>query len=301
MKYFLLGAFSSAFLLFGIALLYGYAGTVSYSGISQVIDGTAKVTPALAEHHGERRAAADRHRDGRGRPAVQGRRGAVPHVDARTSTRARPPRSPASWPRPPRSPPSARCCGCCTWCCPGMRWDWRPVMWGVAIATMIIGAVIAVTQTDVKRLLAYSSVAHAGFILAGVIATNKNGVSSVLFYLAAYSFVTLGAFAVVTLVRDGERRGDPPVALGRPRPALAAGRRGLRGLPAGLRRHPADVRLRGEVRGVQGRRAGRRDAAGHRRCDLLGDRGVLLHPGDRADVLQRAEGGRPVGGGARRR
>ena len=67
---------------------------------------------------------------------------------------------------------------------------------------MLVGAIIAVTQTDVKRLLAYSSVAHAGFLLAGVIATDKDGVSSVLFYLAAYSFVTLGAFAVVTLVRD---------------------------------------------------------------------------------------------------
>jgi NADH-quinone oxidoreductase subunit N len=66
----------------------------------------------------------------------------------------------------------------------------------------VIGAVIAVTQTDVKRLLAYSSIAHAGFILAGVIATSEQGVSSVLFYLAAYSFVTVGAFAVVTLVRD---------------------------------------------------------------------------------------------------
>ncbi|MZD05494.1 NADH-quinone oxidoreductase subunit NuoN, partial [Streptomyces sp. SID5785] len=85
---------------------------------------------------------------------------------------------------------------------PGMRWDWRPVMWGVAIVTMLAGAIVAITQTDIKRLLAYSSIAHAGFILAGVIATSPDGVSSVLFYLAAYSFVTIGAFAVVTLVRD---------------------------------------------------------------------------------------------------
>jgi NADH-quinone oxidoreductase subunit N len=67
---------------------------------------------------------------------------------------------------------------------------------------MLGGAIVAITQTDIKRLLAYSSIAHAGFILAGVIATSKDGVSSVLFYLAAYSFVTIGAFAVVTLVRD---------------------------------------------------------------------------------------------------
>jgi NADH-quinone oxidoreductase subunit N len=85
---------------------------------------------------------------------------------------------------------------------PGLRWDWRPVMWAVAIVTMLGGAIVAITQTDIKRLLAYSSIAHAGFILAGVIATSRDGVSSVLFYLAAYSFVTIGAFAVVTLVRD---------------------------------------------------------------------------------------------------
>lgn len=87
---------------------------------------------------------------------------------------------------------------------PGLRLDWRPVLWGVAVLTMVVGAVLAVTQQDVKRLLAYSSIAHAGFILTGVIATNKQGLSSVLFYLLAYSFVTLGAFAVVTLVRDSK-------------------------------------------------------------------------------------------------
>jgi NADH-quinone oxidoreductase subunit N len=75
-------------------------------------------------------------------------------------------------------------------------------MWGVAVVTMLGGAIVAITQTDIKRMLAYSSIAHAGFILAGVIATTPDGVSSVLFYLAAYSFVTIGAFAVVTLVRD---------------------------------------------------------------------------------------------------
>jgi NADH-quinone oxidoreductase subunit N len=108
---------------------------------------------------------------------------------------------------------------------PGLRWDWRPVMWGVAILTMAVGAILAVTQTDVKRLLAYSSIAHAGFILTGVIATNRAGVSSVLFYLAAYSFVTLGAFAVVTLVRDagGEATHLSRWAgLGRRSPLLAA-------------------------------------------------------------------------------
>jgi NADH:ubiquinone oxidoreductase subunit 2 (subunit N) len=67
---------------------------------------------------------------------------------------------------------------------------------------MVVGAIIAITQTDVKRLLAYSSIAHAGFILTGVIAASTAGLSSSLFYLAVYGFTTIGAFAVVTLVRD---------------------------------------------------------------------------------------------------
>jgi NADH-quinone oxidoreductase subunit N len=83
-----------------------------------------------------------------------------------------------------------------------LTWDWRPVMWAVAILTMVAGAIIAITQTDVKRLLAYSSIAHAGFVLTGVIAATASGLSSTLFYLAVYGFTTIGAFAVVTLVRD---------------------------------------------------------------------------------------------------
>jgi len=84
------------------------------------------------------------------------------------------------------------------------RWDWRPMMWGVAILTMVVGSVLAITQTDVKRMLAYSSVAHAGFILTGLVAANRAGLSGAMFYLLAYGFTTLGAFAVVTLVRDAD-------------------------------------------------------------------------------------------------
>jgi NADH-quinone oxidoreductase subunit N len=93
---------------------------------------------------------------------------------------------------------------------PGLEDDWRPVMWAVAILTMVVGTVTAVAQTDVKRMLAYSSVAHTGFILTGVIALNPDGLSATLFYLFAYGFSTLGAFAVVSLVRNaaGEEETD---------------------------------------------------------------------------------------------
>jgi len=80
-----------------------------------------------------------------------------------------------------------------------LRWDWRPALWLIAIVTMVIGSLIAIVQSDVKRLLAYSSVAHAGFILVGVIAANGNGIAGSLFYLLVYAAMTLGAFAVITL------------------------------------------------------------------------------------------------------
>jgi NADH-quinone oxidoreductase subunit N len=88
-----------------------------------------------------------------------------------------------------------------------LRADWRPLLLGVAVATMVVGSVLAVVQEDLKRLLAYSSIAHAGFVLTGVIAANDQGVSGALFYLATYGVTVLGGFAVLsTLGEEGERR-----------------------------------------------------------------------------------------------
>ncbi|MEV4440479.1 NADH-quinone oxidoreductase subunit NuoN [Streptomyces sp. NPDC049577] len=201
-KYFLLGAFSSAFLLFGIALLYGYAGTVTYAGIADVVSGTTRaVDPALASTMGN-----DALLLVGGAMVLMGllfKVGAVPfHMWTPDVYQGAPTPVTGFMAAATKVAAFGALLRLLYVVLPGMRWDWRPVMWGVAIVTMLIGAIVAVTQTDMKRLLAYSSIAHAGFILAGVIATTPDGVSSVLFYLAAYSFVTLGAFAVVTLVRD---------------------------------------------------------------------------------------------------
>jgi NADH-quinone oxidoreductase subunit N len=114
----------------------------------------------------------------------------------------------------------------------GASWDWRPLIWIVAILTMVIGSVVAITQSDIKRMLAYSSIAHAGFVLVGFVGLYAgpgdgggiSSLSSVLFYLTAYGFSTLGAFAVVTLVRDagGEQTHlSRWVGLGREAPLLA--------------------------------------------------------------------------------
>jgi NADH-quinone oxidoreductase subunit N len=77
------------------------------------------------------------------------------------------------------------------------------MLWVIAILTMLVGCVIAVSQSDVKRMLAYSSIAQAGFILVGVVSATRAGLASSIFYLIAYAFTTIGAFAIVTMVRDG--------------------------------------------------------------------------------------------------
>jgi len=198
LKYFLLGAFSSAFFLYGMALLYGYAGTVRLSGIAQAVSTNAANETLLLI--------------GTGLLAVGllFKVGAVPfHAWTPDVYQGAP-------------TPITGFMAACTKVAAfgallrvlyvgvgGLAWEWEPVVWAVAIVTMVVGSVVAVTQTDVKRLLAYSSIAHAGFVLTGVAATDTIredgevlGVSSVLFYLVAYGFSTIGAFAVVTLVRD---------------------------------------------------------------------------------------------------
>ncbi len=201
-KYFLLGAFSSAFLLFGIALLYGYAGSVSYAQIATVVDGSIQqIDPALADTMGN-----DALLLIGGAMILTGllfKVGAVPfHMWTPDVYQGAPTPVTGFMAAATKVAAFGALLRLLYVVLPGLTWDLRPVMWGIAIVTMVGGAVVAITQTDIKRLLAYSSIAHAGFILAGVIAATPQGISSVLFYLATYSFVTIGAFAVVTLVRD---------------------------------------------------------------------------------------------------
>ncbi|WP_329149875.1 NADH-quinone oxidoreductase subunit NuoN [Streptomyces sp. NBC_01456] len=224
-KYFLLGAFSSAFLLFGVALLYGYAGTVTYAGIAEVVsDGAKQIDPALAGTMGN-----DALLLIGAALVLMGllfKVGAVPfHMWTPDVYQGAPTPVTGFMAAATKVAAFGALLRLLYVVLPGLRWDWRPVMWGVAILTMLGGAIVAITQTDIKRLLAYSSIAHAGFLLAGVVATSEDGVSSVLFYLGAYSFVTLGAFAVITLVRDagGEATALSKWAgLGRRSPLVAA-------------------------------------------------------------------------------
>lgn len=103
--------------------------------------------------------------------------------------------------------------------------DWQPYVYALSVATLLVGSILAVVQTDVKRLLAYSSISHAGFVLVGVQAATDRGISGALFYLAAYVLMAAGSFGVVTVV---SRRGDDATTLddfcglARRRPVLAA-------------------------------------------------------------------------------
>ena len=100
------------------------------------------------------------------------------------------------------------------------RVDWRPAVWGLAVLSLLVGSIAALVQTDVKRMLAYSSISHAGYILIGVQAATDEGTSAALFYLLAYALMVFGAFAVVTVVA---RRGDDrPHARRLPRPRRRA-------------------------------------------------------------------------------
>jgi NADH-quinone oxidoreductase subunit N len=105
-----------------------------------------------------------------------------------------------------------------------VRTDWQPIVWGLAILSLVVGAVLALVQRDVKRMMAYSSINHAGFILLGVQAADTRGVSASLYYLFTYMFMVIGTFAVITVVGrmgdTGHQLSDYR-GLGRRQPLLA--------------------------------------------------------------------------------
>ena len=191
LKYFLLGAFSSAFFLYGAAMLYGYAGTLSLNGIADAVaSGAGKPSLALIG-------------TGLLLVGVLFKVGAVPfHSWIPDVYQGAPTPITAFMAAATKIAAFGAMLRVLYVAVPGLHDDWRPVLWAVAILTMVVGTITAITQTDVKRMLGYSAVAHSGFILTGVIAGNQSGLSSTLFYLFAYGFSTVGAFAVVSLVRN---------------------------------------------------------------------------------------------------
>ncbi len=200
-KYFLLGAFSSAFFLYGTAMLYGYAGTLNLGGIADAVAaGSGKTSLALI---GTALLLV----------GVLFKVGAVPfHSWIPDVYQGAPTPITAFMAAATKIAAFGAMLRIFYIAVPGLHDNWRPVMWAIAILTMVVGTITAVTQNDVKRMLAYSAVAHTGFILTGVIAQNPAGVSSTLFYLFAYGFSTVGAFAVVGLVRNPDGEEDTALA-----------------------------------------------------------------------------------------
>jgi NADH-quinone oxidoreductase subunit N len=212
LKYFVLGAFATAFLLYGIALFWGTTGTTSYAGITAaiptapgvaVLGAVALLVVALGFKVGMvpfHFWAPDVYQ---GAPTVVtalmtvGIKAAAIIATARFFVLALAP----------------------------VQVDWAIVFWWVAALTMTLGNVVAIAQNNVKRMLAYSSIAHAGYLTAAIAAGTPRGGAAALFYLLAYAFMNLGAFAVVMAVGA---KGDPNelmsdyAGLGRRRPLLAA-------------------------------------------------------------------------------
>jgi NADH-quinone oxidoreductase subunit N len=186
MKYFLLGAFSSAFLLYGIALVYGSTGTTGLRGVADAVrDAGTDQTLLLA---------------GVALLAVGFcfKVAAVPfHMWTPDVYQGAPLPVTAFMAAGTKTAGFAVFLRVFAGALGGLVTSWRPVLAGVAVLTMVVGSVLAVVQTDLKRLLAYSSIAHAGFLLIGLVAATSEGVSAAMFYLLAYAFMVMGAFMVV--------------------------------------------------------------------------------------------------------
>jgi len=191
MKYFLLGAFASAFFLYGAALVYGATGSLNLAEIDAGISGRVGVDTMLLV--------------GMGLLAV-GLLFKISAVPFQFWT----PDVYQGAPTPVTGFMAAATKAAAVVALMrvfyvglgGLVEDWTLLLWVIAAVTMLLGSVLALTATDVKRMLAYSSIAHAGFLLVGIVAASPDGTAAVLFYLLAYGITTIGAFAVVSLVRD---------------------------------------------------------------------------------------------------
>jgi NADH-quinone oxidoreductase subunit N len=199
-KYFLLGAFSSAFFLYGVAFLYGATGTLSLPGIAIALavfpnNSTALIGVALLS------------------VGLLFKVGAVPfHSWIPDVYQGAPTPITGFMAAATKVAAFGALLRVVYVSLPPLHDQWRPVLWAISILTMVVGTVTAVNQADVKRMLAYSSIAHVGFILTGVIADSPAGLAATMFYLVAYSFSTVGAFAVVGLVRNSDGDEDASMA-----------------------------------------------------------------------------------------
>lgn len=222
MKYFLLGSFSSGFFLYGVALVYGFAGSMQFSEINEAVQNNASNTTLLLI--------------GMGMLAVGllFKVGAAPFQSWTPDVYQGAPTAVTAFMAAATKVAAFGAILRLFYVAFGAdRWSWQPMMWVVAMLTMLVGAILAIVQTDMVRMLAYSSVAHTGFLLTGILGVQSatdladgqiTSLTAVMFYLATYGFATMGAFAICTVVRDsaGQAGGfDRWAGLGRRSPIVA--------------------------------------------------------------------------------
>lgn len=198
LKYFLLGAFSSAFLLYGISLIYGMTGTTDLRAIASFISerglagNFALLLPVifLIVAFGFKIAAAPFHM---WTPDVY--EGAPTSITAFMSVG-------------PKAAGFAVLGRVLMVAFVSVRVDWVAILIPLSILTMAVGNIVALSQTNIKRMLAYSSIAHAGYALLGIIAANHEGLASMMNYLMIYAFMNIGAFAVIIMLRSEGFKGE---------------------------------------------------------------------------------------------
>lgn len=214
-KYFLLGAFSSAILLYGVALAYGVAGTTDITQVGAALS-------ALDAPAGLSLAAMALLIVG-----LAFKTALVPfHMWTPDAYQAAPTPVTGFMAAATKAAAFAAFLRIFAGALGGLGWSWVPALWTLAAITMLAGAVLAVVQDDLKRMLGYSAIAHAGYALVGLVAVSRDGVSGTLFYLLVYAVMSVGSFGVLTLL---ERRQSRAVRIADVR---GLGRR--HPLPAGL-------------------------------------------------------------------
>ena len=194
-KYFILGAFSSAILLYGIALAYGATGTTNIAAVGRLLSGVG--VPAglglaalalMLVGFGFKTALVPFHM---WTPDVY--QGAPTPVTGFMAAAT-------------KAAAFAAFLRIFVGALAPLQWSWQPVLLVLAALTMLVGAVVAIVQDDVKRMLGYSAIAHAGYALIGVLAATRQGASATLFYLLVYTFMALGAFGVLSLLERRSRK-----------------------------------------------------------------------------------------------
>jgi len=195
LKYFLLGAFSSALLLYGIALVYGATGTTNIAAAGRAMSaidantGLNLVAMALLL------------------VGFAFKTAVVPfHMWTPDVYQGAPTPITGFMAAATKGAAFAAFLRVFVGGFAGLQWSWVPVVWVLAAVTMLVGAVLAVVQNDVKRMLGYSAIAHAGYALVGIVAVSREGVSGTLLYLLLYAFMALGAFGVLSLFERRRRK-----------------------------------------------------------------------------------------------